>query len=148
MDNNSDYTIFLEASPIIEGGKPSSNQQTTTASTAPSDNQTVDDYQPTGWATLLPTILYAVVIIGAMYLLLFRPQRKQAKEMKTMQSNIRPGDNVVTSSGLYGKVMDVGEDVFVIEFGTNRGIRIPVSKSDVVAIKSPKLTPPPAPPKE
>lgn len=145
--SNSDYTIFLEASPIIQGGNPAANTETTSSTGTP-DTSALAAEQPMGLMALLPTILYAAVIIGSMYFLLFRPQRKRDKEMKSMQSNIRPGDNIVTTSGLFGKVTDVGEDVFVVEFGVNRGIRIPVAKSDVAAIRSPKLTPPPAPPKE
>jgi preprotein translocase subunit YajC len=53
------------------------------------------------------------------------------------------GDNVITNGGLYGRVSDVGDDAFIVEFGTNRSIKIPVRKSDVLGIKEPKLTPPP-----
>jgi preprotein translocase subunit YajC len=86
--------------------------------------------------------VYAVIIIGG-YFLLMRPQRKREKKMKEMQAAIKTGDNVVTSGGFYGRVADVGEDCFIIEFGTSRGIRVPVQKSDVIGIKSPKTTPPP-----
>ena len=88
-------------------------------------------------------ILIYAVILGGMYFLLLRPQRKKEKQMKEMQAAIRTGDNVVTSSGMFGKVMDVGEDCFVVEFGTNRGVRIPVRKSDVLGVKEPKMTPAP-----
>lgn len=87
-------------------------------------------------------IIWAVVIIG-MYFLMMRPQRKREKQMREMQAAIKTGDNVVTSGGFYGRVADVGEDCFIIEFGTNRGIRVPVQKSDVLGVKSPKMTPPP-----
>ena len=90
----------------------------------------------------LVLIVWAVVLIG-MYFLMMRPQRKREKQMKEMQSSIKAGDNVVTSGGLYGRVADIGEDCFIIEFGTNRGIRIPVKKTDVLGIKDPKTTPPP-----
>ena len=82
-----------------------------------------------------------VLIIGVFYFFTIRPQSKRDKKLKEMQSSIKTGDNVLTTSGFYGKVADVGEDCFVIEFGTNRGIRIPVRKSDIVGIQSPKMTP-------
>ncbi len=82
--------------------------------------------------------MYALMI-GALWFFVFRPQRKRDKQAKEMQASIRAGDNIVTSSGFYGKVMDVGENCFIVEFGTNRGIRIPVNKSDVVGIKTPVL---------
>jgi preprotein translocase subunit YajC len=91
---------------------------------------------------LMMIVLYGAIIVGA-YFLLMRPQRKREKKAKEMQAAIRTGDNIVTSGGLFGRVADVGEDCFIIEFGTNRGVRIPVLKSDVVAIRSPKTTPAP-----
>ena len=88
-------------------------------------------------------IVWGVIIVG-LYFIMIRPGRKRDKKMREMQAAIKTGDNVITSSGMFGKVMEVGTDSFVVEFGTNRGIRIPVLKSDVVAIREPKLTPPPA----
>jgi preprotein translocase subunit YajC len=87
-------------------------------------------------------VVYAVILVG-MYFLLMRPQRKREKQMKEMQAGIRVGDNVVTNGGLYGRVADLGEDSFIVEFGTNRSIKIPVRKTDVLGVKEPKLTPPP-----
>ena len=87
-------------------------------------------------------LIYAAIFVGA-YFLLMRPQRKREKKMKEMQSALKVGDNVVTSGGFFGRIADVGEDCFIVEFGTNRGIRIPIQKSDVLGVRSPKTTPPP-----
>ncbi|MCL1844762.1 MAG: preprotein translocase subunit YajC [Defluviitaleaceae bacterium] len=100
--------------------------------------------EPTGglfgtWGVL---ILWAAVF-GGMWFFLIRPQRNREKKMKEMQETISSGDNVITSGGLFGKIADVGDDCFIVEFGTNRSIRIPVLKSDVVGVRSPKMTPQP-----
>ena len=83
--------------------------------------------------------VWILVFVG-FYFIAIRPQRKRDKERKAMQSNIKVGDNVVTSGGLFGKVADVGQDCFIVEFGTNRGVRIPINKADVLGIRSPQLT--------
>ncbi|MDR1541064.1 MAG: preprotein translocase subunit YajC [Clostridiales bacterium] len=90
---------------------------------------------------LNPIIMIAVwaAVIGLFYFFSIRPQSKKEKQLKELQSSIKAGDNVITTSGFYGKVMDVGEDCFIIEFGTNRGVRIPVRKSDIVGIKTPNI---------
>ncbi|MDR1664210.1 MAG: preprotein translocase subunit YajC [Clostridiales bacterium] len=93
--------------------------------------------------SILMFVVWGVVIVG-MYFLLMRPQRKREKQMKEMQAAIKAGDEVITAGGFFGRVADVGEDCFIVEFGTNRGIRIPVQKSDVLGIRSPKTTPAPA----
>ena len=89
-------------------------------------------------------VVYAVILVG-MYFLLMRPQRKREKQMKEMQSGIRVGDNVVTTGGMFGRVADIGGDCFIVEFGTNRGLRIPIRKSDVLGVKEPQLTATPKP---
>jgi len=88
-------------------------------------------------------MLLWIGVLVAVFFWMTRSQRKKEKQVQEMQSGIRTGDEVVTSGGLFGKVVDVGDDCFVVEFGTNRGIRIPVQKSDIMGVKSPKLTPPP-----
>lgn len=93
-----------------------------------------------GAGGLIITVGYLVIIFGVMWLLIIRPQKKREKQHQEMVSNIGTGDSVVTNTGFYGKVVDVTEGCFIIEFGTNRGIRIPVEKSEVAGIKTPNLT--------
>jgi len=88
-------------------------------------------------------VVYAGVLIVAMYFLMFRGPRKREKKARELQASLRAGDNVVVTGGMFGRIADVGEDSFIVEFGTNRGIRIPVLKSDVLGVREPKLTPPP-----
>ncbi|MCL2405413.1 MAG: preprotein translocase subunit YajC [Defluviitaleaceae bacterium] len=96
-----------------------------------------------GGISTLAMIAYAGVLLVAMYFLMFRGPRKREKKAREMQASLRAGDNVVVTGGMFGRIADVGEDCFVVEFGTNRGIRIPVLKSDVLGVREPKLTPPP-----
>ncbi len=60
-------------------------------------------------------IIYLVVIFGAMYLLLIRPQRKKQKEEQKMRNNLQVGDEIVTIGGIYGRVISLKEDTIVIE---------------------------------
>lgn len=93
-----------------------------------------------GFMGIVSFILYMVFIVGVMWVLVIRPQKKREKKLKETITNIRPGDSILTNAGFYGKVVDVTEGCFVVEFGTNRGIRIPVEKSEVAGIKEPNLT--------
>lgn len=98
------------------------------------------DATPGGMGSWTVLLIWGGVIL-VMYLLMFRPQRKREKKLKEMQAAIAVGDNVVTNAGLFGRIADVGEDCFIIEFGTNRSIRIPILKSEIVGIRAPKMTP-------
>jgi preprotein translocase subunit YajC len=82
--------------------------------------------------------LYIVFLIAAFYFLAIRPQKKREKEIKEQQAGLQVGDDIRTSSGFYGKIVELEESKAVVEFGTNRGVRIPVAKSELFAV--PKAT--------
>ena len=85
-------------------------------------------------------IIYFVFLFGIMWFIMVRPQRKREKAMMEMQAAIKVGDMVVTNTGMYGKVVDIVNDLFVIEFGLNKGIRIPVEKSSISGVREPNLS--------
>ncbi len=97
-------------------------------------------FQALGQNQLLTIVLYIVFIFGVIYFLTIRPGKKQEEKLKQERANIKIGDTVVLSSGMYGIVTDIFTDVFIVEFGTNKNIRIPVAKSQVIAAKTPNLT--------
>ena len=89
------------------------------------------------WVSMM--LIYAAVI-GAMYFLLIRPQRKREKQVREMQASLKVGDPVITTSGFYGKIVGVSADAFLVEFGENRGLNIWVRKSDIAGSKAPTTT--------
>ena len=86
--------------------------------------------------------IWGAVIVG-MYFLMFRPQRKREKAMKEMQAGLKTGDNVVTSGGLFGKIVNTGNDCFVVEMGVGgKTVRVPILKHDVLGVREPDLNAP------
>ena len=59
-----------------------------------------------GFAQFIPLILIFVIF----YFFLIRPQQKKIKEHKLMVSNLKRGDEVVTSGGIVGKIDRVLDD--------------------------------------
>jgi preprotein translocase subunit YajC len=73
----------------------------------------------------LPLILLFVVF----YFLLIRPQQKRAKTHKSFMENLKKGDRVVTSGGLYGTITGVTDDAVTIEIAEK--VRVKILKSAV-----------------
>ncbi|MCL2407759.1 MAG: preprotein translocase subunit YajC [Defluviitaleaceae bacterium] len=115
-----------------------------TAPAAPPSGGGVEDAGDAVMAgpSIWPMIFMFGAMFLAMYFLMIRPQRKREKAMREMQSGLRVGDRVLTSSGMYGKIVSVGTDAFMVEFGDNKGIRVPIRKSDVLGVKTPNMAPP------
>lgn len=96
-----------------------------------------------GGGGLMMAVIWGAAIVGFWFLLI-RPQKKREKKLKELQSSIKPGDNIVTNGGMFGRVADIGTDCFIIEMGiSGRTVKIPVLKSDVLGVRDPVLTPPP-----
>ena len=136
-----DWTFVVaengDLSPVIQGGETSTNTEsgggaaTTATETTTQDTTAEAPKQDNGWSIISMVLLWGA-IIAVFWFFSIRPQRKKEKQLQQMQSAIKTGDDVVTSSGFFGRVVEVGTDQFTVEFGTNRGIRIPVRKSDVM----------------
>ncbi len=65
-------------------------------------------------------IIILVVMVGAMYLLMWRPQKKKEKQAQELRNSIEIGDEVTTIGGIVGRVVSVKEDTFVIETAGER----------------------------
>ena len=100
-----------------------------------------DTPEPTGGFLGPGTLIMWGLIIVGMWMLLIRPQRKREKQVREMQAALKKGENIITTSGFYGKIVDVSEDAFLIEFGERGGMRVWVRKSDIAGPKSPSTAP-------
>lgn len=83
------------------------------------------------------SIIFVVIIwIAVFYFLLIRPQKKQKKQMEDLHSAMEPGDNIMTTGGFYGTILDIVDDTTVIvEFGNNKNCRIPMHKNAIAEVE-------------
>ena len=65
----------------------------------------------------MSSILMFGVIIGIFYLLVFRPQIKRQKQHQELLEKLSAGDEIVTSGGLIGKVVQISGPVATIDIG-------------------------------
>ncbi len=65
-----------------------------------------------------------VLIFVVFYFLLIRPQQQKAKDHRTMLANLKRNDDVITSGGLYGKVVALNDKVVTLEIAPNVRVRV------------------------
>ncbi len=75
----------------------------------------------------LTSVVMMVVLFGAMYFLMIRPQKKKDKEVKAMRNSLSQGDEVITIGGIHGKVVKVNDEIVTLEM-THGKQRINFSK--------------------
>ena len=61
-------------------------------------------------------------------------QSKQKKEHENLLSTLEVGDSILTTSGFFGVVIDIKDEIVIVEFGSNKNCRIPMKKDNIVEI--------------
>jgi len=74
---------------------------------------------------LVPFLLMMLI----MWFLIIQPQRKQQKELKKMQGNLKKNDQVVTVGGIHGTVVNMKEETVVLRADDN--VRLEVEKTAI-----------------
>lgn len=93
--------------------------------------------ESSSWSGMVIPIIYLAIIGLVFYFVLLRPQKKEQKKMDAMISALEVGDSVLTTSGFYGVVIDVMDEVVIVEFGSNKNCRIPMKKTAIVEVEKP-----------
>jgi preprotein translocase subunit YajC len=68
-----------------------------------------------GLSGMLPTLVMFGAIILVFYFLMIRPQKKRQHEHQQMVNALAPGDKVVTTTGMHGKIDQVKEKTIIIQ---------------------------------
>ena len=64
---------------------------------------------------MLLVLVWLVLMAGAFYVLLWRPQQRRMAMVRALQSQLQPRDEVLTTSGIYARVVRLGDDDADIE---------------------------------
>ena len=87
-----------------------------------------------GTQSLLSIVVVYAVVIGVFWFFAIRPQKKQQKEHTSLITTLEVGYSIITTSGFFGVVIDIMEEVVIVEFGNNKNCRIPMKKDNIVEI--------------
>ncbi len=76
-----------------------------------------------GTGTILSLIPFVLIFV-IFYFLLILPQQKRQKQLKTMLEGLKKGDKVITASGIWGTVTNLGKDTVTLQVADNTKIKI------------------------
>ncbi len=89
--------------------------------------QTAPGAQPSSFEMFLPFIFIFVIF----YFLIIRPQSKRQKEHQKFLSELKRGDEVVTASGILGRVEGITDTVVTVEIAD--GVKVKMLRTQVTA---------------
>jgi preprotein translocase subunit YajC len=81
---------------------------------------------------MLVSFLPILLIFVIFYLLLILPQQRKQKQHVSMINSLKKGDQVLTTSGMYGSIVDVKEQKIVLKIADE--VKIEIIKSAVAAV--------------
>ncbi len=88
-----------------------------------------------GISGIVIIVIYIAIFALLMYFIAIRPQRKQQKKQDALLASSEVGDSILTTSGFYGVIIDITDEVVVVEFGNNKNCRIPMQKAAIVQVE-------------
>lgn len=74
--------------------------------------------------------IFLGLIIVVFYFFMIRPQMKKQKEITNYRKGLAKGDKVITTGGIYGKIVEVKEEYIVIDCGDS--VKLKIDKNAVV----------------
>jgi preprotein translocase subunit YajC len=72
-----------------------------------------------------------ILILGVFYMLLIRPQQQKARQHEDFVKALKKGESVVTAGGLYGRVVELGDNDVTLEIAPN--VRVKHERSKIAA---------------
>lgn len=92
--------------------------------------------QAAGAGSGMSSIFMIVALIAIFYFFMIRPQNKRQKKIRDERAALKKGDRVITQGGIYGKIKDIKDNVFVVE--VSDGVKISVDKNCIYAAGDPE----------
>ena len=68
----------------------------------------------------IATIIMLVAMVAVFYFLMYRPQKKQEREIAQMRENLQVGDEVTTIGGIIGEIVSIKGETVTIETSKER----------------------------
>ena len=91
---------------------------------------------PRGGGSVFQMLIPFILVFVVFYFLLIRPQRLKQRKHQEMVEQLKPGNKVITSGGIYGTVMGVQKDRIELKIASN--VKIDISKNAVAALLTPQ----------
>jgi preprotein translocase subunit YajC len=71
----------------------------------------------------LQFLIIIVLLLGVMWVLIIRPQKRRQLQQAQLLSTVAEGDEILTAGGIYGTVREVDEDELLVEIAPGTNVR-------------------------
>ena len=69
-------------------------------------------------------LVWIILMLGAFYVLLLRPQRRNMAAHQALMASLQEGDDVMTMGGIYGRIQKLDEQIVELEVAPGTSFRV------------------------
>ena len=81
-------------------------------------------------------VIVLALVLGVMYVVMIRPQRKYQHELRTRVASADVGDDILTNGGIYGTIVAVEGDDIEVEIA--KGVTVHMTRHGITAVLPPE----------
>ncbi len=81
------------------------------------------------------SILFPILLIVIFVVLIIVPNRRRDKKFKDMLASVKVGDRIKTIGGIYGRIIQLKEDLITIETGPEKA-KLLMAKNAIATIEN------------
>jgi len=94
-------------------------------------------WQASGGGLGINTMLVPLGLMFAiMYFLVIMPQQRQRKKMQAMLAELKAGDKVITSGGIYGTINGLDGDSVILKISSEPQVKIRIARAAIAQVEA------------
>ena len=78
------------------------------------------------------------LMFAIMYFLVIMPQQRQRKKMQAMLAELKAGDKVITSGGIYGTISGIDGDSVILKISSEPQVKIRIARAAIAQVEAPE----------
>lgn len=88
----------------------------------------------------MESLIVVAITFALLWFLFIRPQQRRVREHNALVASVQPGDEVVLSAGIYGRIVELGPDELTLEVAP--GVELRVARQAILRRAEPSAAPP------
>ena len=76
------------------------------------------------------------LMFAIMYFLVIMPQQRQRKKMQAMLAELKAGDKVITSGGIYGTINGIDGDSVILKISSEPQVKIRITRAAIAQVEA------------
>src|SRR5580765_3668583 len=93
-------------------------------------------FQASGGGGLGGMLIPLGLMFAIMYFLVIMPQQRQRKKMQAMLADLKAGDKIITSGGIYGTINGIDGDSVILKVSSEPQVKIRIARAAIAQVEA------------